>query len=51
MIDGSRVTAYVLPLQPLYPEDKSRDQITTELQQRMQAGLEELHSRVVSSKQ
>jgi len=51
VIDGSQVTAYVLPLQPLYPQDKSRDQLTTELQQRMQAGLEELHSRVVSSKQ
>lgn len=51
VIDGGQVTAYVLPLQPLYPEDKSRDELTAELQQRMQAGLKELHSRVVGHKQ
>ncbi|WP_296403911.1 lysophospholipid acyltransferase family protein [Psychrobacter sp.] len=47
VIDGDLVTAYVLPLQPLYPKDKTRDQLTEELQQVMQAGLEELHSRVL----
>lgn len=51
VIDGDLVTAYVLPLQPLYPEDKTRDELTAELQERMQAGLEELHSRVVKSQQ
>ena len=51
VIDGDLVTAYVLPLEPLYPENKSKDELTAELQQRMQKGLEELHSRVVSSKQ
>lgn len=49
VIDGEQVTAYVLPLAPLYPEDKSRDQLTTELEQRMQTGLEELHSRVLKT--
>lgn len=51
VIDGDLVTAYVLPLQPLYPGDKTRDELTAELQERMQAGLEELHSRVVKSQQ
>ncbi len=50
VIDGDLVTAYVLALEPLYPEDKTRDELTAELQERMQAGLEELHSRVVKSK-
>ncbi len=35
---------------PSPPEDKTRDELTAELQERMQAGLEELHSRVVKSK-
>lgn len=47
VIDGELVTAYVLALEPLYPEGKTRDELTAELQQRMQTGLEDLHSRVL----
>lgn len=42
------VKAYVLPLEPLSSTGKTRDEMTEELQQRMQAGLEELHGRVLS---
>ncbi|PNK61293.1 lysophospholipid acyltransferase family protein [Psychrobacter sp. FDAARGOS_221] len=42
------VKAYVLPLEPLSPTGKTRSELTEELQQRMQSGLEELHSRVLN---
>lgn len=47
VIDGELVTAYVLALEPLYPEGKTRDELTAELQHRMQTGLEDLHNRVL----
>lgn len=44
------VRAFVLPLEPLSPTGKTRDELTAELQDHMQAGLEELHRRVLNKK-
>lgn len=51
VIDSEPVTAFVLPLEPLSPTGKTREELTAELQDHMQAGLEELHSRVLNKKQ
>lgn len=49
VIDSEPVTAYVLPLEPLSTTGKTRDELTAELQQHMQSGLEELHRRVLKT--
>lgn len=50
VLDNPKATAYVLPLEPINPAGKSRDEITQTLQQRMIAGLNELHQQVVWQK-
>ncbi len=47
VMDSDPVTAYVLPLTPLLPAGKTRDELTELLQQRLQQGLEDLHHRVL----
>lgn len=47
VMDSAKITAYVLPLEPLQTQGKSREELTEELQQRMQLGLETLHRRVL----
>lgn len=49
VLDSKNVTAYVLPLEPLDPSGRSKSELTNELQKRMQEGLAELHSRVLST--
>ncbi|MFA9486284.1 MULTISPECIES: lysophospholipid acyltransferase family protein [unclassified Moraxella] len=47
--DSSGITAYVLPLDPIFSENKKRNELTAELQQAMEMGLAELHKRVLKS--
>lgn len=47
VMDSDKTTAYVLPLAPLDPAGKSKSELTDMLQQQMQAGLEDLHRRVL----
>lgn len=47
--DSTGVTAYVLPLEPILPENKTRSELTAELQTAMEEGLAELHSRVLKA--
>lgn len=47
--DSTGVTAYVLPLEPILPADKTRSELTAELQTAMEAGLSELHRRVLKA--
>lgn len=49
VIDNGNITAYVLPLAPIYPEQKSQKELTEELQSAMEAGLAELHRRVLTA--
>ena len=48
VLDSKDVTAYVLPLAPIDPAGCSKSELTNVLQSRMQAGLAELHSRVLN---
>lgn len=45
--DSDGITAYVLPLDPILPEDKTRSELTAELQTAMEEGLARLHQRVL----
>lgn len=47
MSDG--ITAYVLPLAPIYPEGRDCKQLTDVLQQVMQDGLATLHAKVLKA--
>nr|WP_230656036.1 lysophospholipid acyltransferase family protein [Psychrobacter sp. I-STPA10] len=47
VMDSKDTTAYVLPLLPLETQGKTKSELTNELQQHMQLGLEELHRRVL----
>ncbi|WP_435938525.1 lysophospholipid acyltransferase family protein [Moraxella bovoculi] len=47
--DSKGITAYVLPLEPIYPNDKTRSELTTELQKAMEDGLADLHKRVLKA--
>ncbi len=49
VIDNGNITAYVLPLAPICPEQKSQKELTEELQSAMEAGLAELHRRVLTA--
>lgn len=49
VLDSKDVTAYVLPLEPLDPNGFNKSEMTNMLQKRMQEGLAELHSRVLST--
>lgn len=48
VLDSRNDTAYVLPLEPLDPNGHTKSQLTNLLQKRMQEGLAELHSRVLT---
>ena len=48
VLDSKNVTAYVLPLEAIDPKDMTKSQLTDLLQSRMQEGLAELHSRVLT---
>lgn len=45
--DSRGITAYVLPLDPIYPENKTQRELTEILQKAMEAGLADLHKRVL----
>lgn len=45
--DSDGVKAYVLPLAPILPEDKTRAELTELLQKAMEYGLAELHRQVL----
>ena len=47
--DSKGITAHVLPLAPIYPENKDQRTLTEELQKAMEAGLTELHRRVLTA--
>lgn len=48
VMDSQGITAYVLPLEPIDPQGKSREELTRLLQERMQQGLATLHRRVTT---
>nr|WP_201546927.1 lysophospholipid acyltransferase family protein [Psychrobacter lutiphocae] len=48
VMDSNPVTAYILPLEPLSSTGKTRDELTQELQQHMQQGLDSLKARVLT---
>ncbi|MDN6276250.1 lysophospholipid acyltransferase family protein [Psychrobacter sp.] len=48
VLDSKDVTAYVLPLEPIDPQGRSKSELTNLLQNKMQEGLAELHSRVLT---
>ncbi len=45
--DSSGVTAYVLPLEPILPQNKTRSELTESLQKAMEDGLAKLHKQVL----
>lgn len=47
VIDNGNITAYVLPLSPIYPAQKTQKELTAQLQQAMIEGLANLHGRVL----
>lgn len=47
--DSKGLTAYVLPLPPIYPENKTQKELTAELQLAMEQGLAQLHKRVLTA--
>ena len=48
VLDNRPAKAYVLPLEPISPIGKSRDELTAILQQAMNEGLKQLHEQVLS---
>lgn len=51
VVDNGGITAYVLPLDPIYPEQKSQKELTEKLQAAMEQGLARLHERVLASQE
>ena len=51
VLDNRPAKAYVLPLQPIIPGDKTRSHLTELLQQRMSDGLARLQQKVISQQQ
>ena len=47
--DSAGIRAYVLPLTPIYPDGKSRNELTQMLQERMETGLSQLHKQVLTA--
>lgn len=47
VMDNGQITAYVLPLVPIVATNKTQKELTAELQQAMQEGLQALHQRVL----
>ncbi len=50
VMDSNDITAYIMPLEAILPEDKSQDELTKLLAERMQKGLTRLQKQVLSSK-
>ncbi|WP_296405348.1 lysophospholipid acyltransferase family protein [Psychrobacter sp.] len=50
VMDSDPVTAYILPLEQIDTLNKTRDELTIELHESMQKGLQELHNRVLTKK-
>ena len=48
VLDNRPAKAYVLPLGPISPIGKSRDELTAILQQAMNEGLKQLHEQVLT---
>lgn len=46
--DSHGITAYILPLTPIFPDNKTRPEITAELQKHMEDGLAQLHQKVLN---
>lgn len=49
VLKAGKITAYVLPLEAIYPEDKTQKELTEILQERMQAGLARLQKQVLKT--
>lgn len=49
VLDARNITAYVLPLEAIETDGMTKEEVTATLQKRMEEGLAELHSRVVTS--
>lgn len=49
VMDSRGIIAHVLPLKPIYPQDKSQKELTAELQLAMEQGLARLHRQVVKA--
>lgn len=47
--DAKKITAFVLPLAPIYPENHSQKELTEKLQIAMQEGLARLHAQVLTA--
>lgn len=47
VLDTRRSKAYVMPLEAINPAHKSREELTQILQQRMEAGLKQLHQQII----
>ncbi|MFL1731389.1 lysophospholipid acyltransferase family protein [Moraxella oculi] len=47
VMDSERITAYVLPLDPIFPKEKTQKELTAELQVAMEQGLATLHDKVL----
>ncbi len=50
VLDSHKITAYVLALEALMPDDKNQKELTNALAERMQQGLTRLQKQVLSSK-
>ncbi|WP_066802257.1 lysophospholipid acyltransferase family protein [Moraxella oblonga] len=49
VMDNGKITAYVLPLAPIFAGNKTQKELTTELQTAMEQGLAQLHQRVLKA--
>lgn len=49
VMDNGNITAYVLPLDPIFAGDKTQKELTAQLQLAMEQGLARLHQRVLKA--
>ncbi|PIE47201.1 MAG: 1-acyl-sn-glycerol-3-phosphate acyltransferase [Gammaproteobacteria bacterium] len=49
VLNADKITAYVLPLEAIYPENKTQKELAEILQERMQAGLVRLQKQVLKT--
>ena len=49
VMDNGKITAHVLPLAPIFAENKTQKELTAELQSAMEQGLAQLHQRVLKA--
>lgn len=47
VMDNGNITAHVLPLEPIFPDNKTQKELTEELQMAMEQGLARLHNQVL----